>query len=112
MITNFSQASLGGHTPESYDWLLEQDTTSQFTYGLMRQNILSLCVNPNYDQMRDSIIFMHETEPCTYEQMNELERRFRPELSSLNFEQQSAVLKCILADNYHMVLGTPGSGKT
>jgi hypothetical protein len=23
-----------------------------------------------------------------------------------------AVLKCILSDNYHMVLGTPGSGKT
>jgi DNA replication ATP-dependent helicase Dna2 len=22
------------------------------------------------------------------------------------------VLKCVLADNYHMVLGTPGSGKT
>lgn len=30
----------------------------------------------------------------------------------LNEEQQTAVLKCVLADNYHMVLGTPGSGKT
>ena len=44
--------------------------------------------------------------------MNELEKRFRDELSNLNHEQQLAVLKCILADNYHMVLGTPGSGKT
>lgn len=30
----------------------------------------------------------------------------------LNEEQQEAVLKSILAQNYHMVLGIPGSGKT
>lgn len=30
----------------------------------------------------------------------------------MNQEQQIAVLKSILAENYHMVLGTPGSGKT
>ena len=30
----------------------------------------------------------------------------------LNLEQQSAVLMSILANNYHMILGTPGSGKT
>lgn len=33
-------------------------------------------------------------------------------MQNLNKEQQGAVLKCIAADNYHMVLGTPGSGKT
>ena len=37
--------------------------------------------------MRDSIIFMHETEAPTLEQVNELEKRFREELNNLNHEQ-------------------------
>jgi len=44
--------------------------------------------------------------------LSELDKRFQSELQNLNKEQQGAVLKCIAADNYHMVLGTPGSGKT
>jgi superfamily I DNA/RNA helicase len=41
-----------------------------------------------------------------------LQAKYAEELKMLNEEQQTAVLKCVLADNYHMVLGTPGSGKT
>jgi DNA replication ATP-dependent helicase Dna2 len=33
-------------------------------------------------------------------------------LSLLNDEQQICVVKSVLCNNYHMVLGTPGSGKT
>lgn len=50
--------------------------------------------------------------PCSIEQLNILDDRFQHLTSGLNEEQQYAVLKCVLADNYHMVLGTPGSGKT
>jgi len=48
----------------------------------------------------------------SHEQVNELHKRFKHELKVLNEEQQIAALKSILAQNYHMVLGTPGSGKT
>jgi DNA replication ATP-dependent helicase Dna2 len=41
-----------------------------------------------------------------------LHERFKHELKVLNDEQKKAVLKSILAKNYHMVLGIPGSGKT
>ncbi len=44
--------------------------------------------------------------------MEGLKVKFKDELKGLNEEQQTAVLKCVLADNYHMVLGTPGSGKS
>jgi superfamily I DNA/RNA helicase len=46
------------------------------------------------------------------DKVNDLHRKYKNELKVLNEEQQIAVLKSILASNYHMVLGTPGSGKT
>jgi DNA replication ATP-dependent helicase Dna2 len=45
-------------------------------------------------------------------QLSELNKRFSTQISHLNLEQQMAVLKCIATQDYHMVLGTPGSGKT
>lgn len=38
--------------------------------------------------------------------------RYEEELAYLNEEQKLCVLKSVLCKNYHMVLGTPGSGKT
>ena len=44
--------------------------------------------------------------------MVELGESFKDELAHLNDDQRLAVLKCALADNFQMVLGTAGSGKT
>lgn len=39
-------------------------------------------------------------------------KNYKSELKDLNEEQKMAIVKSILSDNYHMVLGPPGSGKT
>ena len=41
-----------------------------------------------------------------------MHKRFSHELQALNEEQTKAVIKSILSQNFHMVLGMPGSGKT
>lgn len=91
---------------------MELDPASAFQFQLMRSNILSLCVSEKLARQRDSVILLKEPQPCSIEQLNTLDARFSQMISALNEEQQYAVLKCVLADNYHMVLGTPGSGKT
>jgi signal recognition particle GTPase len=62
--------------------------------------------------MRNSIIYLKPPEEPNLKRINELQKNYSQDLSILNQEQQIAVIKSILADNYHMVLGTPGSGKT
>jgi DNA replication ATP-dependent helicase Dna2 len=66
----------------------------------------------DFHKMRESIIYQKAPSNPSIDSINELARRFEQELSVLNEEQQKAVLKSIMANNYHMVLGTPGSGKT
>jgi superfamily I DNA/RNA helicase len=44
--------------------------------------------------------------------ISQIQETYASDLSTLNEEQQIAVLKSIACTNYHMVLGTPGSGKT
>lgn len=41
---NISQLALGGRDPYLLDWVLEIEPFSQFSYAMMRQNILSLCI--------------------------------------------------------------------
>ena len=65
-----------------------------------------------FQKMRESIIYQKAPINPTVDTINELSKQYKQELSVLNEEQQKAVLKSILANNYHMVLGTPGSGKT
>ena len=62
--------------------------------------------------MRQSIIYSKPPTEPEQSELKKLEKEHCKELTSLNSQQQMAVLKGILADNYHMVLGTPGSGKT
>ena len=93
-------------------WTLELEPFSTFTYSVMRNNIFALCVDDKFTKMRESIIYQLPPKNSNLDAVNELHRRFKDELKVLNEEQQIAVLKSILAQNYHMVLGTPGSGKT
>jgi len=65
-----------------------------------------------FQKMRESIIYQKAPINPTVDTIYELSKQYKQELSVLNEEQQKAVLKSILANNYHMVLGTPGSGKT
>lgn len=78
----------------------------------MRNNVLQLCINDRYKQMRDSIIYMQPPKEPAVQKIEEMLKSFKKELSILNEEQKIAVIKSVLSDNYHMVLGTPGSGKT
>lgn len=48
----------------------------------------------------------------TLSEYEEINNKYEEELKILNEEQRVAVIKSILSKNYHMVLGTPGSGKT
>ena len=112
MPNNLSEVALGGNSPKSFVWTLEIEPFSTFSYSVMRQNVLSLCIEDQFKSQRDAIIYMKApvNPPLSY--VNDLHRRFNKELSVLNEEQRAAVLKSILSRNYHMVLGTPGSGKT
>ena len=83
-----------------------------FTYSLMRTNILTLCLDDEYTELRDAIIEEHPPSAPNKPEYLKLQTRFKEELSSLNPDQQIAVLNCILAQDYHLVLGVPGSGKT
>ena len=112
MPNNLSETALGGHKPSDCLWTLELEPFSTFSYSVMRNNIFSLCVDESYSKMRESIIYQLAPKAVSHEQVNELHKRFKHELKVLNEEQQIAALKSILAQNYHMVLGTPGSGKT
>ena len=78
----------------------------------MRQNIHSLCIDEKYEELRKSIIFEEPPKIKDPIAFKEISIRFKDLLSTLNTEQASGMIKCILADNYHMILGTPGSGKT
>ena len=112
MPENMDKTALGGKSPLELLWTLELEPFSTFTYSVMRNNIFALCVDDSFTKMRESIIYQMPPRNTQLDAVNELHRRFKDELKILNEEQQIAVLKSILAENYHMVLGTPGSGKT
>ena len=97
MPNNISATALGGHDPRSFVWTLEVEPFSTFSYSVMRNNIFQLCVHEDFAKMRESIIYQQAPKNPSYEQVNELHRRFRRELSVLNEEQQIAVLKSIIA---------------
>ena len=44
MASNISTTALGDETPQSYDWKLEVEPFSTFSYSLMRTNILDICI--------------------------------------------------------------------
>ena len=112
MPVNLSKAALGGVDPQDFSWTIEVEPFSQFSYNIMRTNILEVCLNPKHKGIKDAIITLMPPSKAVPSRISELQLSFGPLLSTLNDEQQMAVLKSILANNYHMVLGTPGSGKT
>lgn len=112
ILNNFTTEALGGRNPKELDWTLELEPFSTFSYGVMRNNVQKLCLNDRYKQMRDSIIYMQPPKEPAVQKIEEMLKSFKQELSILNEEQKIAVIKSVLSDNYHMVLGTPGSGKT
>jgi hypothetical protein len=42
--SNITKLALGGRDPYQLEWILEIEPFSQFSYAMMRQNILSLCI--------------------------------------------------------------------
>jgi hypothetical protein len=40
---NVSQLGLGGRDPYLLEWTLEVEPFSQYSFAMMRQNVLSLC---------------------------------------------------------------------
>lgn len=112
MPNNLYKLALGGQDARDLIWTLELEPFSTFSYSVMRNNIFSLCEIQDYERMRNSIIYLEAPRQPSNHQLNQLHARFHDELRVLNEEQQVAVLKSILAQNYHMVLGIPGSGKT
>jgi hypothetical protein len=57
MPTNFTQLALGGRDPLSLMWQIELEPYSTFSYGIMRNNIMQVSINPKHKEMRDSIIY-------------------------------------------------------
>ena len=57
MPTNFTQLALGGRDPLSLKWQIELEPYSTFSYGIMRNNIMQVSINPKHKEMRDSIVY-------------------------------------------------------
>lgn len=59
-VNNITQLSLGGRDPLKLGWTLDVEPFSQFSYAMMRQNVLSLCTDDRYYAIRQSIVYMKE----------------------------------------------------
>lgn len=120
-LVNLSPIALNGRTAESIEWQMEEQVyLPTFTYSLMRTNILTLCLDAEQAGLRSSIIegcppaILNEQQGVASEAVSssDLQGRFHDELSPLDADQRTAVLNCILTQNYQLVYGVPGSGKT
>lgn len=48
MPSNISTVALGDENPQSYEWKLEVEPFSTFSYSLMRTNILDICIEQQF----------------------------------------------------------------
>lgn len=71
-----------------------------------------LCLLPQHKQKRDLIINEKSPENQDPSFMKSIKDSFWSEFTTLNEEQEKAVLRSIATTSFHMILGTPGSGKT
>jgi len=122
-LRNLTPLALGGRDPKELDWSIEVEPFSNFSFQMMRSNILSLCTDDQFSNIRDSVVFLKPPPQPLPEEIELLHTSYEDQLKDLNPDQAKCVLKSllcggispeegILSGRYHMVLGTPGSGKT
>lgn len=113
MPNNLSYDSLGELDPKSdLLWTIETEALSSFSYSLMRSNILALCVEDPFVRLRQLLI---ELQPPIVQEKQiyiEAQKEHKEELKGLNSEQRQAVVKALKCEEYHLVKGVPGSGKS
>ena len=56
--SNFGKDALGGRDFKQLDWTIEIEPFSTFSYSVMRNNILSLCIDDNHSLKRDAILYL------------------------------------------------------
>ena len=81
---NISQLALGGRDPYNLDWVLEIEPFSQFSYAMMRQNILSLCIEEPFHNLRDSIIYLKPQPLINDDEITLLKSCHESEIKNLN----------------------------
>jgi len=86
MTSNFSVDALGGRDPMELDWYLEVEPFSSFSYSVMRNNILQVCLKDSQLAIRESIIYLKPPSDPLLVQIKELQSRFSNLLTLLNEE--------------------------
>ncbi|KAJ3395007.1 Tripartite DNA replication factor [Entophlyctis sp. JEL0112] len=83
----------------------------EFSAGmaLVRGNLVNLFV-PNGDEKCRRLIV--DLEAPTFRQLSSAERKRIDEDLTLNVDQKSAIARVLAADDYSLILGMPGTGKT
>ncbi len=108
-MLDFQQRKVGLEKLRKRIWSVRCSVTACPTYNIMRWGIMSLCTSPDCGRLRDLII--DEAAPESESSKNVLET-YAELQSLLNEDQMTALRKILQAQDYRMVLGVPGSGKS
>ncbi|PIB00773.1 DNA replication ATP-dependent helicase/nuclease dna2 [Cercospora beticola] len=98
---------------QSLEPILYRIDKDEFSNGLalVRNNLVALMDNtPIVNKLRDQLVF--DAEP-TFTPTPALHGQFEPtQLGQMNEDQRSAVSRVLAANDYALILGMPGTGKT
>lgn len=111
-IKNFNEEALGGLIYNRIPWCLQLEQASAHTYNLMRNGIQLICTNK--DQFKKRKLIINQIEPqWEPEEKNKLFlETHEKELEGLNDTQKRTLMKCFNCQDYQMIIGVPGTGKT
>ncbi|MDR3549294.1 MAG: AAA domain-containing protein [Candidatus Pacebacteria bacterium] len=94
-------------------WSIRCSTQSNVVYAFMRWAILGLCTNLAHQQLRELIIDLRKPAiPRLTYTLEKVAQTYGPAIKGLNPEQVHAVLKALNCEEYQLVMGVHGSGKS
>ena len=93
---------------------LKPFSNSSFGFKLMRGNLISMILNQKSKVISDIV---HLSVPSYNIGIKDyiikfITQNFPQDFKFLNTDQKHAILKCLLTENYSLIVGYPGSGKT
>eukprot|EP01022_Parablepharisma_sp_SALTPOND_P019144 TRINITY_DN3235_c0_g1_i1.p1 TRINITY_DN3235_c0_g1~~TRINITY_DN3235_c0_g1_i1.p1 ORF type:complete len:964 (-),score=79.44 TRINITY_DN3235_c0_g1_i1:652-3456(-) len=104
---------IGQESLKEKTWSIRCSTQSTVIYGFMRWALLGLCTTPAHARLRELIV---ELKPPAIPRMEFSVARITSDHSSaikdLNAEQVHAIVKALNCEEYQLVLGVHGSGKS
>jgi DNA replication ATP-dependent helicase Dna2 len=97
-----------------YLYLKNINTTSKYPFKLMRGNLITTCLNfkPRLKELVVNLGQVNIDANMKSEVAQFLFHHYQNEFKSLNYNQKGAVFKALTCQDYALIIGYPGSGKT